>query len=47
MLIAGPLTIWCRIRFNHPIMSLAFPVAMLIEHVYTLPFNSKPALLLG
>ena len=27
-------------------MSLAFPVALLIEHVYVLPFNSKPAALL-
>lgn len=41
-----PIAIGVAIRFNHPIMSLAFPVAMLIEHVYTLPFNSKPALLL-
>ncbi len=29
-----------------PQLSLAFPVAMLIEHVYVLPFNSKPAALL-
>jgi di/tricarboxylate transporter len=27
-------------------MSLALPVAMLIEHCYVLPFNSKPAALL-
>ena len=27
-------------------MSLAFPVAMLVGHVYVLPFNSKPAALL-
>jgi len=33
------------LRFDFSIMSLAFPVAMLIEHVYALPFNSKPALL--
>ncbi len=41
-----PIAIGVALRFNYPIMSLAFPVAMLIEHVYTLPFNSKPALLL-
>ncbi len=41
-----PIAIGVAIRFNYPIMSLAFPVALLIEHVYTLPFNSKPALLL-
>ncbi len=41
-----PIAIGIAIRFDYPIMSLAFPVAMLIEHVYTLPFNSKPALLL-
>ena len=31
---------------GYPIMSLAFPVAMLVGHVYVLPFNSKPAALL-
>ena len=41
-----PIAIGIATRFNFSIMSLAFPVAMLIEHVYTLPFNSKPALLL-
>lgn len=41
-----PIAIGVAIRFNFPIMSLAFPVAMLIEHVYVLPFNSKPSLLL-
>ncbi len=41
-----PIAIGVAIRFGYPIMSLAFPVALLIEHVYTLPFNSKPALLL-
>ncbi|WP_456378102.1 SLC13 family permease [Lutibacter sp.] len=41
-----PIAIGVAVRFNYPIMSLAFPVALLIEHVYTLPFNSKPALLL-
>ncbi|UMB52641.1 anion permease [Lutibacter sp. A64] len=40
-----PIAIGIATRFNFSIMSLAFPVAMLIEHVYTLPFNSKPALL--
>ena len=33
-------------KFGYPVMSLAFPVALLIEHVYVLPFNSKPAALL-
>lgn len=32
--------------FERWMLSLAFPVAMLIEHVYVLPFNSKPAALL-
>ena len=41
-----PIAIGIATRFNFPIMSLAFPVALLIEHVYVLPFNSKPALLL-
>ena len=41
-----PIAIGVALRFDYPIMSLAFPVALLIEHVYTLPFNSKPALLL-
>ncbi|MCB0459963.1 MAG: anion permease [Flavobacteriaceae bacterium] len=41
-----PIAIGVAIRFGFPILSLAFPVAMLIEHVYVLPFNSKPALLL-
>jgi anion transporter len=41
-----PIAIGVATRFDYPIMSLAFPVALLIEHVYTLPFNSKPALLL-
>jgi len=41
-----PIAIGVALRYDFPIMSLAFPVAMLIEHVYTLPFNSKPALLL-
>ena len=41
-----PIAIGVAVRFEFPILSLAFPVAMLIEHVYVLPFNSKPALLL-
>ena len=41
-----PIAIGIATRYDFLIMSLAFPVAMLIEHVYTLPFNSKPALLL-
>lgn len=41
-----PIAIGIAVRFDFSIMSLAFPVALLIEHVYTLPFNSKPALLL-
>ncbi len=41
-----PIAIGIATRFDFPIMSLAFPIALLIEHVYTLPFNSKPALLL-
>jgi len=41
-----PIAIGVARRFGFPIISLAFPVAMLIEHVYVLPFNSKPALLL-
>jgi len=41
-----PIAIGVAVRFGFPIVSLAFPVAMLIEHVYVLPFNSKPALLL-
>ena len=41
-----PIAIATAQRFGYPIMSLAFPVALLIEHVYVLPFNSKPAALL-
>jgi di/tricarboxylate transporter len=33
-------------RFGFMPMSLSLPVAMLIEHCYVLPFNSKPAALL-
>jgi len=41
-----PIAIGVANRFGFEVMSLAFPVALLIEHVYVLPFNSKPALLL-
>ena len=45
-LIFIPIAIGVAQKFGYPIMSLAFPVALLIEHVYVLPFNSKPAALL-
>ena len=41
-----PIAIGVEQKFGYPPMSLAFPVALLIEHVYVLPFNSKPAALL-
>jgi anion transporter len=41
-----PIAIGVAQRFGYPILSLALPVALLIEHVYVFPFNSKPALLL-
>lgn len=41
-----PIAIGVAQRFGFEILSLALPVALLIEHVYVLPFNSKPALLL-
>ena len=41
-----PIAIGIANSFGFSVMSLAIPVAMLIEHVYVLPFNSKPALLL-
>jgi sodium-dependent dicarboxylate transporter 2/3/5 len=41
-----PIAIGIAQKFGYPVMSLAFPVALLIEHVYVLPFNSKPAALL-
>jgi solute carrier family 13 (sodium-dependent dicarboxylate transporter), member 2/3/5 len=41
-----PIAIGVATRFNYPLLSLALPVAFLIEHVYVLPFNSKPAALL-
>jgi len=45
-LIFIPIAIGVANRFGYPVMSLAFPAALLIEHVYVLPFNSKPAALL-
>ena len=45
-LIFVPIAIGVAQKNSYPIMSLAFPVAMLVGHVYVLPFNSKPAALL-
>ncbi len=41
-----PIAIGVAGRFGFEITSLALPVAFMIEHVYVLPFNSKPAALL-
>jgi di/tricarboxylate transporter len=41
-----PIAIGVAGRFNLSIISLALPVAFMIEHVYVFPFNSKPAALL-
>jgi len=41
-----PISIGVANRFGIDVISLALPVAFLIEHVYMLPFNSKPAALL-
>ena len=41
-----PISIGVANRFGINVISLALPVAFLIEHVYMLPFNSKPAALL-
>lgn len=41
-----PIALGVETRFGFPAMSIALPTAMLIEHVYVLPFNSKPAALL-
>ncbi len=41
-----PIALGVEKRFGFPPMSLSLPVAMLIEHCYVLPFNSKPAALL-
>lgn len=45
-LIFVPIAIGVAGRFGFPVISLALPVAFMIEHVYVLPFNSKPAALL-
>jgi anion transporter len=45
-LIFVPIAIGVAGRFGYSVMSLALPVAFMIEHVYVLPFNSKPAALL-
>ncbi len=41
-----PIAIGVANRFGFTVISLALPVAFMIEHVYVLPFNSKPAALL-
>jgi len=41
-----PIAIGVAGRFDYSVLSLALPVAFMIEHVYVLPFNSKPAALL-
>ena len=41
-----PIAIGVANRFNLSVNSLALPVAFMIEHVYVLPFNSKPAALI-
>ncbi|MEN8154491.1 MAG: DASS family sodium-coupled anion symporter [Acidobacteriota bacterium] len=45
-LIFVPIAIGVAQKFGYEVTSLALPVAFLIEHVYVLPFNSKPAALL-
>lgn len=45
-LIFVPIAIGVANNFGYSIISLALPVAFLIEHVYVLPYNSKPAALL-
>lgn len=45
-LVFVPIAIGTAQKFGYPVLSLALPVALLIEHVYALPFNSKPAALL-
>jgi len=45
-LIFIPIAIGVAQKNGDPITGLAFPVAMLVGHVYVLPFNSKPAALL-
>ncbi|HRQ29150.1 MAG TPA: DASS family sodium-coupled anion symporter [Saprospiraceae bacterium] len=41
-----PIAIGVANRFGFDVVSLALPVAFMTEHVYVLPFNSKPAALL-
>jgi solute carrier family 13 (sodium-dependent dicarboxylate transporter), member 2/3/5 len=41
-----PIAIGVAGRFDLSVLSLALPVAFMIEHVYVMPFNSKPAALL-
>lgn len=41
-----PIAIGVANRFGYDVISLALPVAFMINHVYVLPFNSKPAALL-
>jgi anion transporter len=41
-----PISIGIAQKYGFEVMSLAIPVSLLIEHVYVLPFNSKPAALL-
>lgn len=41
-----PIAIGVAGRFGYEVVSLALPVTFMIEHVYVLPFNSKPAALL-
>ena len=45
-LVFVPIAIGVEQQFGFPPLSLSFPVSLLIEHVYVLPFNSKPAALL-
>ena len=45
-LIFIPIAIGTAQKFGYPVLSLTLPVALLIGHVYALPFNSKPAALL-
>ena len=45
-LIFVPIAIGVEQQFGFPPLSLSLPIALLIEHVYVLPFNSKPAALL-
>ena len=45
-LIFVPIAIGVAQSNGYSIMSLAFPVALLVGHVYVLPFNRKPAALL-